>query len=290
MSDFHGLPTKSLENGHLKLDYLTTAGPRLVRLMVAGSDKNILAEVPATSVETPWGTFNFIGGHRLWHAPEAMPRTYVPDDQGFSFEEQSDGSLRLSKEETPIGITKHMDVKLAADSASLTLAHTLVNTGIWGVELAPWSITQLALGGIAILPLPTKQTGLLPNRRMSVWPYSRLTDQRLVWDEAFIAFKGDPSLPPFKIGYFSEDGWTGYYNNGVFFRKEYEVIDGLTYPDFGSNTEMFCNDEFIELEAVAAMVPLEPQDSVTMSETWTLYTDPDKVPGLTDEMRAVLSK
>ena len=45
-TDFHGLPTRSLENNHLRVDYLLEAGPRLVRLILAGSSANLLAEVP----------------------------------------------------------------------------------------------------------------------------------------------------------------------------------------------------------------------------------------------------
>ena len=78
--DFYGYPTRTLANEHIRLDYLTTAGPRLVRLSLAGSDDNLLAEVADIKIPTPHGEFNLFGGHRLWHSPEAFPRSYLPDN------------------------------------------------------------------------------------------------------------------------------------------------------------------------------------------------------------------
>ena len=78
--DFYGLLTRTLANKHVRLDYLTTAGPRIVRLTLAGSDDNLFAEVADIKIPTPYGDYSLFGGHRLWHSPEAMPRSYMPDN------------------------------------------------------------------------------------------------------------------------------------------------------------------------------------------------------------------
>ena len=67
MSDFHGLPTRNVENGHLRVEFLAEAGPRIVRLFLAGSDENQLVELPNLAWETLLGDFCVRGGHRLWH-------------------------------------------------------------------------------------------------------------------------------------------------------------------------------------------------------------------------------
>ena len=56
-----------------------TAGPRIVRLGLAGSDRNLLAETPDLGWETPHGRYELFGGHRLWFAPEDPDRVAVPD-------------------------------------------------------------------------------------------------------------------------------------------------------------------------------------------------------------------
>ena len=86
MSDFQGLPTRILGNGLISLEFLTGAGPRIVRFSAFGKE-NLFAGIP-TSVGTPYGEFFFRGGHRLWHAPEALPRTYIPDDDGLFMQPQ----------------------------------------------------------------------------------------------------------------------------------------------------------------------------------------------------------
>src|SRR5918911_500169 len=94
--DFYGLPTRSIDNGHVRIEFLAEAGPRIVRLFLAGSDENLFAEVPNAKAETPYGEYFFRGGHRLWHSPEAMPRSYIPDNEGLMVQEIQDG-VRLTQ-------------------------------------------------------------------------------------------------------------------------------------------------------------------------------------------------
>ena len=89
MGDFQGLHTRTLTDGLISLDILLTGGPRIVRFLAFGGE-NLLADIP-TIVHTEYGDFSYRGGHRLWHAPEAIPRTYIPDDHGVSIAELSDG-------------------------------------------------------------------------------------------------------------------------------------------------------------------------------------------------------
>ena len=291
MSDYYNLPTKTIENDFLKIDYLAEAGPRLVRLFAAGSDQNLFAEIPDTKTPTPWGDYSFQGGHRLWHSPENLPRTYVPDDQDQVVKEKSDGVV-LSFSEGPTGITKSIDISLAGNEPKVTLVHKLENSGLWPVELAAWAITQLALGGTAIFPLPVGNVdpaGLLPSRQVALWPYARLTDERLDLHDDFIAFHGRSQLPAFKIGYFSQHGWAGYFNHGVFFRKTQDLHPEQNYPDFNCTTESYCNDKFIELETLGPLQTLKPGECTMLTETWELYTKIDDIPDLTDEMRSALS-
>ena len=89
--DYYGIPTYSIENQYLHAEVLEKAGPRLVRLSLAGSQENLLAETPDLGWETPYGRFHMYGGHRLWHAPEVPRRTYVPDDESVEIEDLLDG-------------------------------------------------------------------------------------------------------------------------------------------------------------------------------------------------------
>src|SRR5262245_31169434 len=139
--DFFGLPTRGLENRHVRLDYLAAAGPRIVRLILPGSNHNLLVEVPDLKLPTPIGDFSLQGGHRLWHSPEDNPRTYVPDDGAIEVEESAAG-VRLSQRADGLtGIAKSIEIQLHPDRPAVMLRHRLRNEGVWPVEFAPWGIT-----------------------------------------------------------------------------------------------------------------------------------------------------
>ncbi len=282
--EFYGLPTRCLDNGHLRLEYLEESGPRIVRLFPAGSNENLLAEVPGFTIDTPNGVYRFHGGHRLWQAPEAFPDTYLPDDGGLEITHQADGVELTQPASALYSVRKSMRIQLHPGRAALTIYHTLRNEGQQPMELSAWAITQLRLGGVAVLPqpgTPTDASGLLPNRRFALWPYSRWSDPRLQLHDSFILFQAQPLLPAFKIGYLNTHGWMGYWFKGFLFCKRFDPGVTRIYPDFGCNAEAYCNDQVCELETLGPLVVLAPGESASHVETWEI-TRGLKLPGLED--------
>jgi len=268
-----------LKNNLLQIEYRTDA-LRISGITLAGKSNLLVDLSDMPPVNTPYGDYRFLGGHRLWHAPEAMPRTYIPDEK-VDVREIPGGVLLDTPTEAGAGIHKTIKLKLASDKASLTLTHTLVNEGLWPVELAPWAITQFRLGGTVVLPMPVGNAdpaGLLHNRQFSIWPYTRMNDPRVQWGDEFILFKANPLLPPFKIGYFNPHGWMAYWMDGVLFRKTFEVKTGVSHPDNNCNCEIYCNHQFVELETLAPFVTLAPGASVTHMETWDVFDGADILP------------
>jgi hypothetical protein len=156
------------------------------------------------------------------------------------------------------------------------------------VEFAPWAITQFRLGGTVIMPMPVgnvDETGLLSNRHISYWPYTRINDPRVRWDDKFVLFTADALLPPFKIGYFNPLGWMAYWMDTILFRKTFGVTAGASYPDNNCNAEMYCNDRFVELESLSPLTRLAPGELVNHLETWELLNKPEFLP---DELENLL--
>lgn len=274
-NNFYGLPTRTVENKFLRLEFLAAAGPRIVRLMLPGSSENIFVELPHKKIETAYGDFFLRGGHRLWHSPEAMPRTYLPDNAGLRVE-SIDGGVRLRQPtETLTGITKSIEIRLDAQRAAAAITHRLQNDGARAVEFAPWAITMLPLGGVAILPQNVgaiDPPGLLPNRNLVVWPYTRLHDARLELNDDTIRIHARADLPPCKIGYFNRRGSIAYWHNNILFLKRFAPQIDQPHPDHYCNAEVYCNDEFIELETLGPLTRIEPGHSATHVETWELYS------------------
>ena len=288
MSDFHGLPTAVLENKHLRLEYLTSAGPRIVGLSLHGSP-NLLADVHDIAWDTPNGVYNPLGGHRLWISPEAPESTYTPDGSGLVVQEFKGGVELLW---TGSEISKKVRIELEAENPIVQLVHTITNISKRKLKLAPWVITMFRLGGSVILPQPVGNTdphGLLPNRLLVLWPYTRFHDPRLEWRDDFILVHAEASLPPAKLGYASKADWMAYWLDGIVFRKRFDLHAGAAYPDGGCNAETYCGDRFVELETLGPLGELAPGQRTRLTEIWELNSGLD-VAFIPEGIRELLQK
>jgi hypothetical protein len=264
-----------LENTVLSLLVTRSVGPRLISLRLNGGD-NLFAELPDYVTERPDGRgFHFYGGHRLWHAPENMPRTYSLDDGPVEVVPKPDGLLVTQPVEPLTGIEKSMRISLVDEKPQVILRHTLTNLGLWPVECAPWAITQLKPGGMAILPQSQQPTDVLPNRALALWPYTGIADPQVSWGDRYILVRAEKEEGAFKIGFPNLRGWLAYWNAGTLFVKRAAFDPQAAYYDFNSSSECYCNRRFLELETLGPISTLEPGASVTHAETWELYPDVD---------------
>ena len=262
----------SLENKTLSLLVTQAVGPRILSLRFNDGD-NLFAELPDIVTERPDGKiFHFYGGHRLWHAPENMPRTYIPDDRPVEVVPDRFGVSVTTPVEDETGIEKSIHISLVEDKPQVIVRHTLTNRGLWPVECAPWAITQLRSGGVAILPQSREQTDVLPNRSLALWPYTDLTSPQVRWGNRYILVHTDMQSP-FKVGFPNPRGWLAYWLDGTLFVKWAACDAQAEYYDFGSSSECYCNGKFLELETLAPISKLAPSESAIHTETWELYAD-----------------
>ena len=288
MTDFHGLPVRAIGNDHLRLECLAESGPRLVRLFLAGSTDNVLAETPDVQWPTPWGKYSLRGGHRLAIAPEALGVSYAPDDDGVTVEELSDGVRLLGPLESPAGVSKTIEIHLHPDRPALTLRHVLQNQRVEAVSIAPWAVTQLPTGGSAVLPLrhAPERCREAPDRQVVLWPYASWRDERLVIDDEYARIDARPSSAELKIGALTP-GWLGYLDRGVFFLKRFDPQLDQPHPDLNTNAQVYCHDRCVELESLAPLMRLEPGQISAHLETWEIYRAGD-APISSDGLRAWL--
>ena len=274
MADFYGLKTLCLSNSFLRLEYLAEAGPRLVRLMRAGSDENLLAETPDISWPTPDGDYSLRGGHRLWHAPEAPVRSDVPDNHGLSIARRGNAVRLTQPIEAATGLRKSIEIELAVDAPCVTVRHLIENDGSSAIELAPWAITMMPLGGYALVPQHrATDHAVLPDRHVVAWPYTRWHDARLHLDDDYVMVNAQADEQPCKIGCLST-GWLGYLRNNVFFVKRFEPQLDRLHPDRDCNVEVYSNHRFIEIETLAPLVTLAPGQTTEHIETWHIIDAP----------------
>jgi hypothetical protein len=267
-----------LSNGTVEVVVTTDIGPRIIRYAFAGED-NLLGEVPDDVVKTELGMWKPWGGHRLWTAPEAMPRSYSPDNDPIAHTIEGRTIRLVQPVERQTGIQKEMTVTLDEQGTGVTVLHRLANRGLWDVDVSPWALTIMNGDGEVILPQEPYRSHddyLLPARPMVVWHYTDLSDPRWTIGKNYIRLRTDAGRKePQKIGIGNAQGWGAYLRNRTLFVKRFGWLKDATYPDFGSNTETYTAGTFIELETLAPLSRLAPGASAEHTERWFLFRNVD---------------
>lgn len=267
-----------LTNGTVDVLVTTDLGPRVIFYGFAGGN-NILAELgPDVVVKTELGDWHPWGGHRLWHAPEALPRSYFPDNEPIEAEMVGNDSVRVVEpvESTP-KIEKEMLIKLDAQGTRVTITHKLTNKNVWAIELAPWALTIMNGGGTTIFPQEpfiSHDDYLLPARPLTLWHFTDMSDPRWTWGKKCVRLKCDPAITfPQKVGAMNKQGWAAYLREKTLFIKRFPFIEGANYPDHGCNFETYTDGSFMEVETLGPLTKLEPEASVTYAEQWYLFNN-----------------
>lgn len=256
------LPFASIENDFLRVDYLTSLGPRIIGLHAKGVEGNLFAITPEAHWPTPHGEYYLHGGHRLWTAPEDLFYMCPEDNVQVVLEKDM---VRLRSHVDTSGLEKEISFHL--DGNRVQLSHRVTWHGSERIELAPWAITQMRLDGMAILP-QSKSDGLLPNRNLVLWPYSRVSDTRLSLHDDVILVHGRAAAEAFKIANHNPYGWVAYAMPDALFVKRFSLDPTNRYPDMGCNVETYVKDSFLELETLGPMRTLQPKESATHEEIW----------------------
>jgi hypothetical protein len=275
-----------ISNGTVELIATTDVGPRIIRFGFVGKENEFFEDLEqmGKTNASEWLAF---GGHRLWLAPEAKPRSYFPDSQPVKAVEQGNTLRLIQPIETTNGIQKQIEVTLDAEKAHVTAIHKLTNHNLWPIELAPWTLTVMAPKGKAIFPsepysphpdIPDTPGQVidkrfyLPVRTLVLWSYTNLADPRWVFTSKSLILKQDPAATrPQKIGMSNTQSWGAYLRDGHLFVKKVLYQKGATYPDHGCNFETFTNPAMLELESVGPLTKLPPGGSVTHREDWFLF-------------------
>ncbi len=264
-----------LSNGMIEVIVTTDVGPRIIRYGFPDAE-NILGEFPDMRTETELGHWKPWGGHRLWVAPEAMPDSYVPDNDPVEFQIEGDYSIRLLPPvESETGIQKEMTVTIDPEGAGITIHHKITNRGQSGIDASPWALTIMNGDGEAILPQEPYRSHaeyLLPARPLVMWHYTDLSDARWKIGRKYIRLRADASMTePQKIGIANKQGWAAYHRQETLFVKRFSYQEGAVYPDYGSNNETFTAGSFIEVETLGPVERLEPGMSTEHVERWYLF-------------------
>lgn len=282
-----------LTNGIIEAVATVDVGPRVVRFAFVDGENFFFEDIEREAVtsgeplEAVFGKgsawYNY-GGHRMWLSPEDMPLTYYPDNDPVKWEEIP-GGVRLTPPAQRVNdVQYHIELVMAPDKASMTVRHYATNLSSSTKNNAVWAVSVMRQGGLEVVPQPLNNTGLLANRRLSLWSYTDMSDDRVYWGKKYITLRQDTGITSaIKFGINNERGWAAYLvNNGMFVKKYSHNPDG-NYPDYGVSYETYTNNLILEMESLGELVPITPGSTVSHTEEWTLIKNVER-PDAKDEI------
>ncbi len=282
-----------LRNGTVELVVSTAFGPRVLFYGFEG-EQNFFAIFDRDIADRDKPGWRSYGGHRLWHAPEVVPRTYYPDNSPVPFSWDGE-ALRLGPvKEDDNGLEKYIVIRLSEDGSGVAMEHSIVNRGEWDIELAAWALSVMAPGGRLVIPQEKYRPHpdyLSPARPLVLWHFTAMNDPRFTWGERYIQMRQDDSRPAkLKFGVCNTKGWAAYSLGEQLFIKEHPWEREAPYADMGCNAEFYTEPGFLEIESLSPLRRLETGKAVTHKEQWSLHrisidekeSSLDRIPGLVD--------
>jgi len=259
-------PESRVVLGDYTLAIPTSYGPRILDLSWQGHPSLFVHLDDSVALEGPEGSYPLRGGHRLWAAPEVAQVTYVSDDRRCEVSEGED-TVTVTGAVDSAGLQKAVTIR--ESGGRLVVEHELVNRGEAARRVAPWAITQLRLGGVAICPLPPDpEKAPQADRSLVLWPYTDLSDTRFGWRRDAVVLRAEAG-PQIKVGTGPAPRRLGYFLDGQLFVKEIPSARAeAAHADRGAVAQVYCNDRFLELESLGPLVTLEPGETAAHEETW----------------------
>jgi hypothetical protein len=267
---FEGFESVRLAGPRSDLVVTISAGPRILGLLAF--EGNLLAILPDSGIDlADGGRYRFIGGHRLWVAPEIPEITYQRDERACTATEV-DGGVRVEGPADGAGLVKSIEAR--PDGDGWVVDHALRNDSDAPMTIAPWAITQLPIGGEIVLPIPSSRDGVLPDRALVLWPYTDLSDPRIRVEADALRIDAAPGRSALKVGAAPGDGTVAYRRRSTVFEKTAILDPDGEFADRGAAVQVYVCDEFCELETLGALATVAPGDAATHRERWSVTTAP----------------
>lgn len=289
-----------ISNGDAQLLVTIDRGPRIISYKAFGGENFFFVDDTLSvcsddkTIKEAYGKDKYLmlGGHRIWATPERLPDTYYPDDVPVEWEEIENGA-RFTPPAQSNGIAYSISVQLEESGAGVKVTQTVTNNGhkeSW--YTAPWGITQVRKGGVAVVPQNTRDDSPLANRIIVYWPYADMNDDRFSVSSRYIKLRQDMGINrSFKFGCNNETGWCGYAVAGQLFVKKFSFDANADYPDYGCNFESYTDANSLEVEALGGQMAIAKGESVTLVENWDVVCAHQQFPDeKTEEFDDIIDK
>jgi len=274
-TEYKGWPNcYRVTNGEIELIVTGDVGPRIIRFAFVGG-QNLFKEFPDQLGKNGEEKFQLRGGDRVWKAPEDPVATWAPDNVAVEIQLTSTGLVAREPIEPLTHLQKEIEISMAPMGTNVTVSHRITNRSLFTLEFAPWALTMMAQGGIAVSGFPPRgrhPINLEATNPLVMWAYTNLADPRWKFTKKYLMLRQDPNNSEAqKLGLFNKDTWAAYLLNTEAFIKRVQSDPLKTYPDFGCSFETFTNNDFLEIETLGPLTKVQPGQTVEQVEHWALY-------------------
>jgi hypothetical protein len=291
-TEYQGWPNcYRISNGDVELIVTRDVGPRIIRFGFVGG-QNLFKEFPEQLGKSGEEKFQLRGGDRVWKAPEDPIATWAPDNVPVEIQVTPSGLVAREPIEPLTKLQKEIEVSLASSGTNVKVSHRITNHSLFPLEFAPWALTMMAPGGMAISGFPPRgrhPVNLEATNPLVMWAYTNLADPRWKFTKKYLTLRQDPeNKDAQKLGLFNTDTWAAYVLNNEAFVKRSQADPTKVYPDFGCSFETFTNDAFLEIETLGPMTKLLPGQTVELVEEWGLFRNVNPAQTTDEELDRVI--
>lgn len=266
-----------LSNGEIKALITVDIGPRIIFYGYKGY--NLMYEDINRKVQKSGEFFdkNFkagetwyaYGGHRLWRADEDLG-SYEPDNYPVKVERLENGAIFTPALQAYTKLQAVTKIIMQEDG-EIEITQSYTNKDDVTKTLSLWGITAVRQGGVEVIPLNDKDTGLLPSQNFVYWSYDDKKDKRFSISSKYAVLKQNKNNEKaFKVSLYNHFGWSGYFVGKYFYLRKFDVIDAV-HTDYQSNYETYVSGDYLEMEVMGPQVTLAPEQSATMVERFKAY-------------------
>ena len=195
-TEYKGWPNcYRVSNGEIELIVTGDVGPRIIRFGFVGGP-NFFKEYPEQLGNSGEEKFQLRGGDRVWKAPEDPVATWAPDNVPVEIRTTPTGIIAREPVEPLTKLQKEIEISMAPDGPTVTVYHRITNRSLFPLEFAPWALTMMAPGGIAVSGFPPRGThpaNLEATNPLVMWAYTNLADPRWKLSQRYLMLRQDPN-------------------------------------------------------------------------------------------------
>lgn len=267
-------------------------GPRVIWLSRTGKNNMFFCDLQRrTNCEKPEmdayygkGRYWYLyGGYRLWLSPESLPETYYPDNDPVEYSIGGDSVTFTPAPQTENGISASYTLTFEGDG-NITVTNRITNISNRPIHGAAWALCVMNQNSFTYVYQNEEDTGLLPNRTIVLWPYTKIGDKRISLTDRAAAVRQDPeSCGALKIGLNNTSGKLYTYLDGELFTQSYETDHkNGEYPDGGCSCEIYSCPDFTEAETLSPYSTVMPGGQIVFRVKWRIEKAPKKINGIED--------